>query len=286
MRYLSSPTDENGNPYDAGEVFDDCISIVRNRDLKTRLSKIKNIVKTESLDYSRKAEGKKLYQKSVHDVVGRVTCNEMVKVYTGRMVPKGSKGRAVYDRILSAPPHRRCPFCGIGTVNTLDHYLPKTAFPIFSVTPNNLVPACEWCQGEKAEYYPTAEDNQIFHPYFDDFDNQIWLVAEVVVGVPAAFRYEIVVPENWPDSFRGRAETHLRELNLRELYSSNAGSRLSEIRHRLLNLHQKGGVIAVREHINEELISAETEHNNSWLTAMYRAAHASDWFCNGGFQET
>ena len=187
---------------------------------------------------------------------------------------------------MLAPVNGRCPLCGIGTVNTLDHYLPKTHFPVYSVTPNNLVPVCNWCQGEKSEYYPTTEGEQLLHPYFDDVDNEVWLAAEVVAGVPAGFRYFASPPDHWTPAAKERVVAHLTELNLLKLFSSNAGSRLSEIRARLTSLRQKGGEGAVHEHLYEELASIEANHKNSWTAAMYRAAVESDWFCNGGFMET
>jgi len=168
-------------------------------------------------------------------------------------------------------------------VNTLDHYLPKTSFPVFSVTPNNLVPACQWCQGEKLESYPTSEEEQLLHPYFDtEFDDQ-WLAAAVVEGSPAAFRFFADPPPDWNAARRARAENHLTTLNLPELFSSNAGSRLAEIRHNLAALHVAGGEAAVRDHLIEAKISAELDDTNSWASAMYRAAVDSPWFCDGGF---
>jgi len=284
MRYLNPPVDEDATKLDTGDVFDTCVSMVRNPALKAELRGVRQQVEDAAADYDAKAETGSLHLNIPHDRVGTVNGDELIKVYTLRMVPKGAAGRPIYDRIMSAPAHRRCPLCGIGTVNTLDHYLPKTHFPVFSVTPNNLVPACTWCQGEKLEYYPTSEGEQLLHPYFDDVDGDIWLVAEVVVGAPAVFRYSACPPDHWEPSAKSRVATHLRELNLPLLFSSNAGSRLTEIRARLSQLLQKGGgAAAVREHLIEELSSMEEDHKNSWSAAMYRAAAASDWFCNGGF---
>ncbi|MEW6290344.1 MAG: hypothetical protein AB1545_10870 [Thermodesulfobacteriota bacterium] len=260
--------------------------MVKKVSLKTQLRAVRPEVEAEATDYDAKAATTQLYLKQPHDHVGAVSGDEMVKVYTWRMVPKTSTGRPTYDRIMAGPAHRRCPLCGIGTVSTLDHYLPKSHFPVYSVTPNNLVPACDWCQGEKSEYYPTTEGGQLLHPYFDDVDNEIWLYAEVVAGVPAGFRYFASPPAHWSPIAKTRVTAHLRELNLSELFSSNAGSRLSEIRNRLANLHLKGGVNAVREHLHEELVSIEADFRNSWVAAMYRAAEASDWFCDGGFLGT
>ncbi len=283
MRHLLQPIDKNGQPLDVGDVYEVCVSMVRNTGLKARLQAIRPNVEAEAADYDTKAVNKQLFRTTPNDLVVNVTGDEIVKVYTGRMVPKTSKGRPIYDQIMSIPAHRKCPLCGIGTVNTLDHYLPKTRFPIFSVTPNNLIPACEWCQGEKLEYYPTTEGGQLLHPYFDDVDKDIWLAAEVVIGVPVGFRYFALPPNHWTQSEKDRVTAHLKELNLTVLFSSNAGSRLSEIRSRLVNLHQRGGENAVRAHLREELASIEADHKNSWTTAMYRAAVSSDWFCNGGF---
>ncbi len=286
MRYLPPPTDENAQVFAAGDVFETCVSMVKKPDLRAQLRAIRPDVETEAADYDAKAAGMQLYRKQPHNHVGAVSCGEMVKIYTLRMVPKSSKGRPTYDRIMSAPLHGRCPLCGIGTVNTLDHYLPKTHFPVYSVTPNNLVPACNWCQGEKSEYYPTTEGGQLLHPYFDDMDNEAWLAAEVVPDIPAGFRYFSSPPDHWMPSAKARVAAHLKKLNLPVLFTSNAGSRLSEIRARLEMLHQKGGVSAVRAHLHEELYSIEVEHKNSWTAAMYRAAIESDWFCDGGFLET
>lgn len=286
MRYLPPPTDEKAQPLAAGEVFETCVSMVQKPALKAQLRAVRPDVETEAADYDVKAAGKQLYQKQPHNGVGAVSGGEMVKVYTLRMVPKTSTGRPTYDRIRLAPVNGRCPLCGIGAVKTLDHYLPKSHFPVYSVTPNNLVPACQWCQGEKAEYYPTTEEGQLLHPYFDDVDNEIWLAAEVVACVPAGFRYFASPPDHWTPSAKARVAAHLKELNLPMLFSSNAGSRLSEIRARLANLHQKGGEDAVRAHLQDELDSIEADFKNSWAAAMYRAAVTSDWFCNGGFMGT
>ncbi|MBF0192892.1 MAG: hypothetical protein HQL99_17405 [Magnetococcales bacterium] len=285
MRYLNPPVDKkNATKFDTGNVFDTCVSMVKNPALKAELCGVRQQVEDAAADYDAKAETGSLHLRTPHDHVGTVTAEKLIKVYTLRMVPKRATGRPIYDRIMSAPAHRRCPLCGLGTVNTLDHFLPKTHFPIFSVTPNNLVPACTWCQGKKLEYYSTTAGGQLLHPYFDDVDNEVWLVAEVVVGAPVVFRYSACPPDHWAPSTKARVATHLEKLNLPLLFSLNAGSRLTEIRARLEKpLQKEGGADAVREHLIEELSSMEEDHKNSWSAAMYRAAAASDWFCNGGF---
>lgn len=285
MKHLSPPTDENEQPYSAVDVYETCVSMVRNLALREQLQSIRQIVDVAAADYDAKAGIAELYLRHPHDEVGTIAGNEIVKVYTGRMAKKGSRGRPIYDKIMSAPENRRCPLCGIGTVNTLDHHLPKQEFPVFSVTPNNLVPVCQWCQSEKSTYFATTIGEQLLHPYFDNVDNDIWLEAEVVVDTPVGFRFFASPPGHWTQPEKDRVETHLRKLNLPFLFSSNAGSRLSEIRVHLSRLHQTGGPDSVRAHLLEELNSFDTVYRNSWTSAMYRAAVSNDWFCNGGFLE-
>ncbi len=238
MRYLPPPTDDNSQPYDAGEVFETCVSMVRNNALKGQLRAARPNVEAESTSYPSMAAAGTLFQKQPHNQIVGVSGAELVKVYTLRMVPKNSWGRPVYDRIMSLPALGRCPFCGIGTVNTLDHFLPKDHFPVYSVTPVNLVPCCKWCQGEKHEYFATSEGEQLLHPYFDNLNAITWLAAEVVEGSPAGFRFYSSPPHAWPAARKTRLDSHLKELNLKFLFSSSAGSRLAEIRGRLSNLFQ------------------------------------------------
>jgi hypothetical protein len=72
------------------------------------------------------------------NVQGSVRKKDMKQLYTQQMV-QNKKGRKIYDKLMNIAPLSRCPFCGIGIVSTLDHYLPKAKFPIFSVLTYNLI---------------------------------------------------------------------------------------------------------------------------------------------------
>jgi len=89
--------------------------------------------------------------------------------------------------VLSAMREKKlqiCPSCGEdGTPYTLDHYLPKTDFPHFSVIPANLSPMCDICQGHKLAETLDEHDRRIFiHPYFDQFVAN--RVLRLVIGKP------------------------------------------------------------------------------------------------------
>lgn len=87
---------------DAGDVFKQCISRVRNKELKTRLESIEADVSQASETFADLAAQVRLYEFVREAVVnGVVTTAEMEAVYNQRMVPKTAPGRAAYDKLMS-----------------------------------------------------------------------------------------------------------------------------------------------------------------------------------------
>lgn len=100
-------------------------------------------------------------------IIPNVNKKYLTDLYTKYMVKGCEEARSIYDTIKASAPNRRCPFCGIGLVNNLDHYLPKARYPVFSVNPSNLVPSCDACnKGKASSTYVTLESHNLFltHP--------------------------------------------------------------------------------------------------------------------------
>jgi 5-methylcytosine-specific restriction endonuclease McrA len=278
MRTIAKP-DES-----ASDVFRLCISRVRNRDLKRRLSSIERSIAEAADAYDQAARLTELHTFPRSADIGVVTRNEIIAVYVGRMVPEKQPGREIYNKLLNAPLNQTCPLCGVGTVNTLDHHLPKTEYTSLVVTPANLIPSCYWCQTSKRENYPTTAGEQTLHPYYDDFTNERWLRATVNEERPASFFFFAEPPANWDHDRQERVRQHMESFKLAKLFASNAGNHLLGIRHGLHELYDAGGSDAVRIHLGEHANSYRAAFRNSWETAMYDAAVSSNWFCDGGFE--
>lgn len=60
-----------------------------------------------------------------------------------------------------------CPMCGNSAVGTVEHYLPKTPFPEFSVFSWNLVPSCNSCNQKRGSKHVNGVTHQLLHPIFD-----------------------------------------------------------------------------------------------------------------------
>ncbi|MCL2916040.1 HNH endonuclease [Shewanella corallii] len=280
MRVIAKPE------LDAKDVYELCISKVKNRDLKERFVQIAGSIAEAEQEYQEKAESKQWYLiESSDGVNGVVNKAEMEKVYTQRMVGKKAPGRALYDQLKNAAPNGICPLCGQRVVETLDHFLPKADFSSLVVVPLNLIPACSDCNKSKLDKAPDQICKQTLHPYYDDVTGEQWLFAEVKEETPGTIRFYTSYVEAYGDVLNERIKFHFKELGLGSLYMSNANSTVTEIQFRLSKTHEKGGKIAVKAYLKEEEESRRNNHVNSWNTAAYQAMMNSEWFCDGGFNE-
>ncbi len=106
----------------------------------------------------------------------------------------------------------KCPYCGIGMPDTLDHFMPKEDYKALSLCRQNLVPACGGCNRVKND----KPYSGFIHPYYTQFpDGEVFLHADIRVvdkRLVLSFRGEMPgSPErNIPFS------THLQNLELAE----------------------------------------------------------------------
>lgn len=60
-----------------------------------------------------------------------------------------------------------CPMCGGLGGRTLEHYLPKTPYPEFSIFSHNLFPSCGSCNSKRGARNKYLAFPALLHPYFD-----------------------------------------------------------------------------------------------------------------------
>lgn len=279
MRRLTPPGDD---PLD---VFRACISRVKDTALKARLTSVEGTVVAEANAYRAAAAAAELHTLPPQSNVGGIVSTaEMTDVYKLRMARKGTPGRSVYDKLMKAPVLGRCPLCGQRIVTTLDHHLPEAHYPALAVVPTNLVPACADCNKAKHDTIPHTIEEQTFHPYFDDVEDELWLRAEIIGSSPASLRFHVDPPADWDAAKAQRARYHFKIFKLGALYASHAAEEVVGISASLGMIFARGKAAGVRAHLQEQAASRKSVHANSWQTATYTAMAASDWFCEGGFR--
>jgi 5-methylcytosine-specific restriction endonuclease McrA len=260
-----------------------CIANVQDAALKARLERIQDDIAAASDEFEAAAIATALYTIQRTDQVGNVTGAELSKVYTNRLAKVRSRGRVVYDELMTAPANARCPLCGHRQVSTLDHHLPKSRYPALAVAPLNLIPTCMDCNKAKLERFPHSSAEETLHPYFDDVEDDEWLRASVIQGDPAAIIFYPEPPAAWGNVMAARVIRHFGVFGLARLYGAQAAVELLNIRFHLEKLLVEAGSGGVRAHLIDVAQSCEQASLNSWQTAMYKAVAASDWFVAGGF---
>lgn len=264
------------------EVFLECISTVNNATLKTNLTDCVDILEDAETDFESKFLLNNIHQINQNSVItAPIGKKEMKTVYDYRMRQTEIPRREYYDKLFSSAPYGKCPLCSVREVDTLDHYLPKSKYPIFAVTPVNLIPSCFKCNIEKSISYPTSSEEQTLNPYYDDIENEEWLNAVVLQTSPISFHYFINPPDHWPQILKDRVINHFQSYNINELFSSHANEEFRGSKKQLVNLYNDDQSLLVH-HLTESYLSKIDLGINSWQAVLYKTLLNDNWFCTAG----
>lgn len=279
MRSLPKPT------YTARSTIELCADNVRDEDLAERLRSVAPEIEAAEVRYKKQGEEASLFTIAESTTVaGSVTLKEMKTLYKGTLSRKDSNARYIYDAIKAAPPKGICPLCYQRVVSTLDHYLAQSKHPALAVTPMNLVPACGECNKAKLDMQPANASEQTLHPYFDDADDEVWLVANIIESTPPALVFLASSPPSWDAVKQARVFKHFQTFELGSLYSTHAAVELLNMRSALAQVADRGGANGLRAHLMEQAKSRQDVAKNSWQSAMYEALVKSEWFCEEGYK--
>lgn len=270
--------------YSARPIFEICADSIQDAELSRRLYSVMDYIEAAETHYKEQGVTASLFSiVETTTIAGRVTVEEMKSLYNDTFV-KSRYSRPIYNALKAAPKNGICPLCGQRVVSTLDHYLAKSRHPALAVTPVNLVPCCADCNKVKLAVQPNRASDQTLHPYFDNVDDEVWLVADLKESTPPAFVFSAAPPFAWDDLKRERVLTHFRIFGLGNLYAAHAAVELQNIEHNLVLIADRGGANTLRAHLSEQAESRHAAAKNSWQSAMYKALAKSDWFCLDGYK--
>ena len=267
------------------EIYDECISSVQNIDKRKELSDYKDIYLLNADNYDYYASKKDLY--TLNSVPIAIENENFVRYETIKddlknlydKLRSNKKPRLYYDEIRSLA--NKCPFCGFGYIYTLDHYLPKSYFPIFSILPYNLVPCCRDCNTNKGNKYATSVDLQTLHPYYDgDILSKRLVFAEILEQNPMSIIFYI---KHTDKICENRVKTHFQVYELPKRFAVEAVGRINglNIKFMMNNITAND----IKQELYAEFKASEKISLNSWQTAMYEALYQSDWYCQEGYKQ-
>lgn len=90
----------------------------------------------------------------------------------------------------------KCPYCGIEKPSHIDHFLPRSIFPEFSMYTPNLIYVCSTCNSiYKGDKIVNEEgERKYFNPYFDEYIEELVFLQckiEVENGIYPNFKFYI-----------------------------------------------------------------------------------------------
>jgi 5-methylcytosine-specific restriction endonuclease McrA len=265
----------------AGDVFEECVSRIRNPDLRTNLQSCTTFIEGSEILYESKAQIAELHKIKQKDHPTEVTLTQLKKVYKNNMQTAGQPGRKYYDQILASAPMGVCPFCSQRIASTIDHVLPKATYPNFAVVPINLVPCCKDCNTGKHEFIPSSSSEEHLHPYYDKVNHKKWLHAKIHETNPITVSFYVKPPNDWDSLIKSRILTHFKVFKLNKLYTTHAAVELMNLSY--LKTFSIDGQEEIIKNILSRSAKGKKENNrNSWQTALYEALSASKWFYTEG----
>ena len=250
-----------------GSIFTQCVHGYRDKNRRAVLMECLPVVIKDSENYASKMPDHIAYFEGSSLPVG-ISEDRLSRLYAEKFVSETSPGRHYYEKILNQPKLGICPICGVRTVRTLDHYLPKSKYPTLAVTPLNLIPCCRDCNFDKSTYTITTAESAPLNPYFDDISQERWLTVEV--RSDKSVLYYADCPLNWPRTLKKRVEHHLPLYRLQTLYGSHAAQEINDSIHLWQNMRRLTNVARLKEYLAEIRDSAEANNLNSWKSALYR----------------
>ena len=250
---------------------------------KARLNDSKQALLEYSRHYKEVAElGLLNAEERNAEIQGGVLKDDMIFLYEKRLVDSVN-GKKYYDKIKAAAPYGICPICGRREADTLDHYLPKAVFHRYAVSVENLIPECIECNKNKDNFVAKSRHEETIHPYFDDFDDEIWMYAKInrQAGIPFGFDFEVGKPKSWYDEKINRAKNHLKVYKLYDLYMVLAALEINTVLLRMKKLYRRvHDIVFLRDTIKDECDIEREQRKNSWQAAMYQCIYEDTWIWN------
>lgn len=277
MRKLNPPT------YSLKTILELCADNVQDRGLAMRLLGSVDALLLAEASYKELGKTNDLFTIAPTDSVDEwVSRDEMETLYTQTFARKDGPTRAIYDAIRANSPGGLCPLCNQRPVSTLDHHLAKSVHANFSVSPINLVPACKDCNTDSRVRKPAIKVEQTLHPYFDSVDEEIWLTAQLIPGMPPSLIFSSTPPAHWNADIQAIVRKHFEVFGLGELYATHAAGELVNIFFDIVS--KPWTPETLKAHLEEQAENRRKMIRNSWQAAVYDGLARSAWFCQGGYK--
>lgn len=201
------------------------------------------------------------------ETVWRKVKDELIQCYQRSSMTM----RTIRREVLSGASE--CPYCGLNSPDTLDHYFDKNEYPEFSIYSPNLIPCCHSCNNRKGtKVFNENHQRQYLHFYFDTIPDYqfIFIRFSFDSGIPR-IKISLRLKKDESSQLDCVIRNHFKSLELISKYRDAVGKKLSVIIDTLKNLHNSGeSVDEIRKFFTSYYISLKKNQGaNSLEAVMY-----------------
>ena len=268
MRHLIKPE------FDVKKIVEECSESYRDDDKRQQFNDNSEYIKRMSQEYDTHADSGDWIAIIREDMVnGVISVSEMKNLYEKKFAVHLDVRGKYYDKILNLAQGGKCPICGIGQVSNLDHYLAKSIYPTYAVTPVNLIPVCRDCNFYKLDKTINSNDDAPLHPYYEDVDEIEWLCAKITISEDtfvATYFINSLIGCYKPELYT-RLCNHFTIYKLAMAYSTQATTEIAENLQFWKEKYFEWGELEFVNYLKDCLRSKEKHQKNTWNTALLRA---------------
>ncbi|WP_323773899.1 HNH endonuclease [Alcanivorax sp.] len=205
----------------------------------------------------------------------------LVKAYTSsnkKLDLLKSEIKSIQDRDLQ----NICPYCGILTPNSTDHYVPKDDYPEYSILAVNLVPCCLQCNGKKGDFWKSGGGRGVINFYLDSLPQEEILECRVGFdgGIPEV-EFSLNNHCGIDLNLFGLISSHYKRLNLFERFKDSSNDEITSTLDSVQSCSSPSSIEEVRGML---LINRDKKIArygiNYWKCALLKGLAHSDEFCD------
>jgi hypothetical protein len=183
-----------------------------------------------------------------------------------------------------------CALCGHLDAGEVDHYLPRSYFPEFSILTTNLIPACGRCNRKKLSRHQRTGGGLAFvHPYLHGLPDEPYLSCEVTVNDAVLVTFTVTQTPTMTDELFAVLSHHFAALELGTLYRDEAVGLMDDQRNAYYAYHREQGAPGLANYLQREAVSSQSRRSygptvrRHWKPVLLAALAASEAFCDAGF---
>lgn len=180
----------------------------------------------------------------------------------------------------------KCPYCGIDTPSHLDHFLPRTKFPEFSIFAPNLIYVCSICNSKykSDDVVNQSGERKFFNPYFDDFiDSTKFLKCKIEVddGMYPTFKFYIDDLSATQPYEHTIMKNHFENMKLEIRYMEQiVKEKFRQFRNGYIDLkariYDETTLEEIKRNIEKRLRDYQEENINNWEKVFWESLRDSD----------